>query len=44
MHDRDEVDEETQKSDIVLFNSTKGGVDIVAQKCDNYSVQKRTKR
>lgn len=45
MHASDDVDEETNKPDIVLFyNSTKGGIDTVDQMCGNYTVAKRTKR
>lgn len=45
MHNDKAVDEETKKPDIVLFyNSTKGGVDALDQKCANYSTSRRTRR
>uniref|UniRef100_A0A1B6E2P6 PiggyBac transposable element-derived protein domain-containing protein n=1 Tax=Clastoptera arizonana TaxID=38151 RepID=A0A1B6E2P6_9HEMI len=45
MHDEEEVDEETGKPKIILnYNSTKGGVDSVDQKCANYSTTRKTRR
>lgn len=45
MHDEGEIDEETGKPTIILdYNSTKGGVDSVDQKCANYSTARKTRR
>lgn len=45
MHSDDIVDEKSKKPKIILFyNSTKGGVDALDQKCANYSTSQRTRR
>lgn len=45
MHNDNEVDENSGKSEINLFyNATKGGVDVFDQLCHNKSVSRRTKR
>nr|XP_023012890.1 piggyBac transposable element-derived protein 4-like [Leptinotarsa decemlineata] len=45
MHDNDSVDVETGKPEIILdYNRIKGGVDTVDQKCNAFSVFRRTKR
>lgn len=45
MHDNNEIDEETQKPEIILhYNRTKCGVDTVDQKCSSYTTQRITRR
>lgn len=45
MHDEGEIDEDSGKPTIILdYNSTKGGADIVDQKCANYSTKRKTRR
>lgn len=45
MHHDGSVDPESGKPEIIHFyNSTKGGVDSLDQKCANYSVSRRTQR
>ncbi|XP_039288779.1 piggyBac transposable element-derived protein 4-like [Nilaparvata lugens] len=45
MHDEKEIDDVTGKPSIIIdYNSTKGGVDTVDQKCANYSTKKKTRR
>lgn len=45
MHHDKSVDRESGKPEIIQFyNSTKGGVDSLDQKCANYSVSRRTQR
>lgn len=45
MHNNNEVDQDSGKSEINLFyNATKGGVDVFDQLCHSKSVSRRTKR
>lgn len=45
MHNDNIVDETSKKPEIILFyNSTKGGVDALDQKCSNYLTNQRTRR
>lgn len=45
MHHDKSVDQESGKPEVIQFyNSTKGGVDSLDQKCANYSVSRRTQR
>lgn len=45
MHHDQSIDATTGKPEIIMFyNSTKGGVDALDQKCANYSVARRTQR
>lgn len=45
LHDSAEIDPETRKPAMILdYNSTKGGVDTVDQKCANYSTKRKTRR
>ncbi|XP_026331127.1 piggyBac transposable element-derived protein 4-like [Hyposmocoma kahamanoa] len=45
MHHSPEVDDSTKKPEIILFyNSTKFGVDLLDQRCSNYSTARRTRR
>lgn len=45
MHHSIETDTETQKPEIIAFyNSTKGGVDALDQKCVTYNTSRRTRR
>lgn len=45
MHHTQETDPETQKPEIIAFyNSTKGGVDALDEKCTVYSTSRRTRR
>lgn len=45
MHHDANIDVETKNQEIILFyNSTKGGVDALDQKCALYSVKRRSKR
>lgn len=45
MHHNQSIDTNSGKPEIIIFyNSTKGGVDTLDQKCANYSVARRTQR
>lgn len=45
MHHDNSIDDTSGKPEIIIFyNSTKGGVDALDQKCANYSVSRRTQR
>lgn len=45
MHDEAEIDETTNKLQIILdYNKTKCGVDTVDQKCASYTTQRITRR
>lgn len=45
MHHTPDVDQNSKKPEIILFyNSTKFGVDLLDQRCSNYSTGRRTRR
>lgn len=45
MHDDVSFNDETKKPEVILiYNSSRGGVDTVDQKCGDYSVSRRMRR
>lgn len=45
MHDDDQIDEKTNKPEIILdYNRTKGGVDVVDKLCASYTCARATRR
>lgn len=45
MHHSNEIDQSTKKPEIIMFyNTTKGGVDALDEKCTIYSAQRRSRR